>query len=284
MSARSIHSILELRHTLADVRRAGRGIGLVPTMGALHAGHGRLIEMARRHSECVVVSIFVNPIQFDQRQDYDRYPRPLAGDLEFCSARGVDIVFAPSIEEMYPSPQLAFVDVMRVTEHLCGKFRPGHFRGVTTVVLKLFNIVQPDRAYFGEKDAQQLATIRRMAIDLDLPLEIVEVPTVREDDGLALSSRNRHLSPIERRIAPALYRALQEAGRAIASGLTDPQQVKTKAVATLHPFPQFRIEYFEIVDPVDMQPVARIAGPVRVAVAAWLGTTRLIDNILYREP
>ena len=280
MSAQSIQSILELRHTLADVRRAGRSIGLAPTMGALHSGHGRLIELARQHSDCVVVSIFVNPIQFNQRQDYDRYPRPLAEDLEFCSARGVDIVFAPSIEEMYPSPQLAFVDVTRVTEHLCGKFRPGHFRGVTTVVLKLFNIVQPDRAYFGEKDAQQLAAIRRMTVDFDLPVEIVEVPTVREDDGLALSSRNRHLSPLERQIAPALYRALQEAARLIASGLTDAQQVKAKAVATLHPFPQLQVEYFEIVNPVDMQPVERIDGPVRVAAAAWLGSTRLIDNIL----
>jgi pantoate--beta-alanine ligase len=192
----------------------------------------------------------------------------------------VDFVFAPSVEEMYPSPQLAFVEVTRVTEHLCGKFRPGHFRGVTTVVLKLLNIVQPDRAYFGEKDAQQLAAIRRMTIDLDVPVEIVEVPTVREDDGLALSSRNQHLSPLERHIAPALYRALQAAGQLIASGLTDPQQVKAKALATLHPFPQIRIEYFEIVDPVELQPVERIASPVRVAVAAWLGSTRLIDNIL----
>jgi pantoate--beta-alanine ligase len=280
VSAQSIQSILELRHRLADVRHAGRGIGLVPTMGALHAGHGRLIEMARQQTDCVVVSIFVNPTQFNQRQDYDRYPRPLAEDLEFCSARGVDFVFAPSVEEMYPSPQLAFVEVTRVTEHLCGKFRPGHFRGVTTVVLKLLNIVQPDRAYFGEKDAQQLAAIRRMTIDLDVPVEIVEVPTVREDDGLALSSRNQHLSPLERHIAPALYRALQAAGQLIASGLTDPQQVKAKALATLHPFPQIRIEYFEIVDPVELQPVERIASPVRVAVAAWLGSTRLIDNIL----
>jgi pantoate--beta-alanine ligase len=280
VSAQPIQSILELRYALADVRRADRIIGLVPTMGALHAGHGRLIEMARQQTDCVVVSIFVNPIQFDQRQDYDRYPRPLAEDLEFCSAGGVDIVFTPSIEEMYPSPLRAFVDVARVTEHLCGKFRPGHFRGVATVVLKLLNIVQPDRAYFGEKDAQQLAAIRRMTIDLDVPVEIVGVPTVREDDGLALSSRNRHLSPLERRIAPALYRALQEAGQLIESGLTDPQQIKTKALATLHPFPQIRIEYFEIVDPLEMHPVERIAGPVRVAVAAWLGSTRLIDNIL----
>jgi pantoate--beta-alanine ligase len=282
MSAEPIPSILELRHSLAEVRRAGRVIGLVPTMGALHAGHGSLIEMARQQTDCVVVSVFVNPIQFNQRQDYDFYPRPLAEDLEFCSAHGVDIVFAPAVEEMYPRTQLVIVDVLRVTEHLCGKFRPGHFRGVTTVVLKLLNIVQPDRAYFGEKDAQQLAAIGRMVADLDLPVQIVAVPTVREADGLALSSRNRRLSPAERRIAPAVYGALKVAEEQIAAGATDPQQVKTKTLATFHPFPQIRVEYLEIVDPVEMQPVERIAGPVRVAAAVWLGATRLIDNLLCR--
>lgn len=280
MTARLIPSIRELRETLAEARHAGRSIGLVPTMGALHAGHGRLIELARAQSGCLVVSIFVNPIQFNQQQDYERYPRPLAADLEFCSARGVDVVFAPSIEEMYPRAQLAHIDVARVTERLCGQFRPGHFRGVTTVVLKLFNIVQPDRAYFGEKDAQQLAAIRRMVEDLNAPVEIVPVPTVREADGLALSSRNQHLDPEERRVAPALYRALQAAQQLIASGVADPQEVTRKALATLEPYPRIRVEYFEIVDPEEMQPVERIAGPVRVAAAAWLGSTRLIDNVL----
>jgi pantoate--beta-alanine ligase len=284
MSAQLIPSILELRHKLADVRRAGRSVGFVPTMGALHAGHGRLIELARLHTECVVVSVFINPIQFNQRQDYDRYPRPITGDLAFCSGLGVEFVFAPSVEEMYPRPQSVFVDVPRITDQLCGRFRPGHFRGVTTVVMKLLDIVQPDRAFFGEKDAQQLAAVRRMVADLDVPVEIVAVPTVREADGLALSSRNRLLTPLERRIAPALYRSLQAAEQAIASGLTDPQEVKHKALATLHPFPQIRIEYFEIVDPDEMQPVERIAGPVRVALAAWLGTTRLIDNLLCGVP
>jgi pantoate--beta-alanine ligase len=282
MSAELIPSILELRERLAEVRRAGRVIGFVPTMGALHAGHGSLIEMARQQSDCVVVSIFVNPTQFNQQQDYDLYPRPLAEDLEFCSARGVELVFAPAVEEMYPRAQLVIVDVLRVTEQLCGKFRPSHFRGVTTVVLKLLNIVQPDRAYFGEKDAQQLAAIRRMVADLDVPVQIVGAPTVRETDGLALSSRNRRLTPAERRIAPIVYGALQVAEEQIAAGATDPQQIKTKALATFHPFPQIRVEYFEIVDPVEMQPVERIAGPVRVAAAVWLGATRLIDNLLCR--
>lgn len=280
MSAQLISSISELRETLAKTRRDGHGIGLVPTMGALHRGHGRLIELAREQSDCVVVSIFVNPLQFNQQQDYERYPRPLAADLEFCSTSGAGVVFAPPIEEMYPHAQLAHADVARVTEHLCGKFRPGHFRGVTTVVLKLLNIVQPDRAYFGEKDAQQLAAIRRMVADLNVPVEIVPVATVREADGLALSSRNQHLSPEERRIAPAIYRALQVAERLIVNGAADPQEVRQEALATLESCPQIRVEYFEIVDPEEMQPVERIAGPVRVAVAAWLGSTRLIDNLL----
>jgi pantoate--beta-alanine ligase len=274
VSARVITTIRELREALERVP----DIGLVPTMGALHAGHGRLIELARAESGCVVVSIFVNPIQFNQQQDYDRYPRPLEADLEFCSARGVEFVFAPAVEEMYPREQLTHVEVTRVTDRLCGQFRPGHFRGVTTVVAKLFHIVQPRRAYFGEKDAQQLAAIERMVFDLNLPVTIVPVPTVREPDGLALSSRNRHLTPEERRVAPSIYRALQEAQRAIASGVADPAEVRRRAVAALDP--QLRLEYLEIVDPAEMQPVDRIAAPVRVAIAAWLGATRLIDNLL----
>ncbi len=282
MSAVLAQSIRELREKLEPFRRAGRTIGLVPTMGALHAGHGRLIELAREQCEAVVASVFVNPIQFNQAQDFERYPRPLEEDLRFCSERGVDLVFAPADREMYPCPQLTFVDVERVTERLCGATRPGHFRGVTTVVTKLLNIVQPQRAYFGEKDAQQLAAIRRMVFDLNLPVEIVPVPTVREPDGLALSSRNRHLSAEERRIAPALYRALEEAREMIGSGLGDFSEVRRRALQKLADYPQIQVEYFEIVDADTMQPVERIGGPVRVAVAAWLGATRLIDNILVR--
>jgi len=209
----AVQSIEELRRILAPIRNARRSIGLVPTMGALHAGHGRLIETARRESGCVVVSIFVNPIQFDRSDDYSRYPRALPSDLEFCAARGVDIVFSPAAEEMYPGPQRAFVEVNEIGDRLCGPFRPGHFRGVATVVLKLLNIVQPDRAYFGEKDAQQVAVIRQLVKDLNVPVEIVGVQTVREADGLALSSRNAHLTAAERSIAPTLHRALQTAER-----------------------------------------------------------------------
>jgi len=249
-------------------------------MGALHAGHGALIDQARAQSASVVLSIFVNPIQFNQGGDFERYPRPLAADLAFAEAHGVDAVFAPSVEEIYPQPQVTFVDVGRVAEHMEGQFRPGHFRGVATVVLKLFQIVQPDRAYFGEKDAQQLAVIRRMVSDLNVAVEIVAVPTVREPDGLALSSRNRHLSAEERAVAPRLYQALAAAARSIAAGETDPQAVKRAAHALLAEEPRMRVEYLEIADDPEMQPVARIAGPVRVAAAVWVGGTRLIDNLL----
>jgi pantoate--beta-alanine ligase len=175
-----IETVAGIRRALDAWRKTGATIGFVPTMGALHAGHGSLIETARRETGCVAVSIFVNPIQFNQQEDYMRYPRPLAVDAELCRARGADIVFAPAVEEMYPSPQRTFVEVAGVSERLCGEYRPGHFRGVATVVSKLFHIVQPHRAYFGEKDAQQLAVIRRMAKDLNVPVEIVAVPTVRE--------------------------------------------------------------------------------------------------------
>lgn len=280
MSLRVVCAINELREALMAARRSGASIGLVPTMGALHAGHGRLIEQACQETDWVVVSIFVNPIQFDRKDDYTRYPRPLTADLEFCEARGVEMVFAPEAGEMYPEPQSTFVEVRGVAEHLCGRSRPGHFQGVATVVLKLFNIVQPDRAYFGEKDAQQVAVIRRMVRDLNVPVSIVPVPTVREADGLALSSRNQHLSTEERRVAPALYQALQLAAQRIASGAGDPAEVKRAARALLDEHPEVRVEYFEIVDPDEMQPVARITGPVRVAAAVWLGSTRLIDNVL----
>jgi pantoate--beta-alanine ligase len=252
---------------------------LVPTMGALHAGHGALIERARRESDVVFVTIFVNPIQFDRPDDYAKYTLNLQADIAFCAARGVDFVFAPEVKEMYPSPPDTFVEVPRVSERLCGEFRPGHFRGVATVVAKLFNIVPADAAYFGEKDAQQLAVIRRMVADLNIPIAIVPVPTVREADGLALSSRNQRLSPAERRVAPLLYQALEAARERIASGCRDAAEVKEAGLALLRAEPQIRVEYFDVADAEEMQPVEQIAGPVRVAAAVWLGATRLIDNL-----
>jgi pantoate--beta-alanine ligase len=284
MSLEVFHRIGELRRALALRRARGQTIGFVPTMGALHAGHGRLIETARGECGAVVVSIFVNPIQFNQQEDFARYPRTLEADVEFCRRLGVDLVFAPSETEMYPSPLRTFVHVERLTDHLCGAYRPGHFRGVATVVMKLFMIVQPDRAYFGEKDAQQLAVIRRMVEDLNVPLQIVAVPTVREPDGLALSSRNSRLDPGQRRAAPVLFRGLEAARRTVENGLRDAASVKRAAEAIFAQEPEVRIEYLEIVDPEEMQPVERIRGPVRIAVAAWLGETRLIDNLLIVPP
>jgi pantoate--beta-alanine ligase len=277
MAPALIRGIPEMRRRTAG--GAGQVVGLVPTMGALHAGHGVLMERARAECGVLVVSIFVNPIQFDRRADYDAYAIDLAQDLDFCAARGVDVVFAPSPEEMYPQPAVTFIEVEGVSEHLCGRFRPGHFRGVATVVAKLFNIVAPDKAYFGEKDAQQLAVIRRMAADLNMPVEIIPVATVREPDGLALSSRNKRLTAEERRLAPQLYAALQAGAECIRRGCTEVEQVRTEALARLQEDAHFRVEYLEVVDAASMIPVEAIRGPVRIATAAWLGSTRLIDNI-----
>ncbi len=273
-----VSSVLEVRRLLDSVRRDGQSIALVPTMGALHAGHASLISHARDESDFVVASIFVNPLQFGPSEDYQRYPRPLDKDVELCNKFGVKLIFAPEVADMYVGPQLSFVDVPKLTEHLCGAFRPGHFRGVATVVLKLFNIVQPDSAYFGEKDFQQLCVIRRMVQDFNLPLTIVPVPTYREPDGLALSSRNAYLDPVQRAVAPVLFRALSLARKIVESGEGNSENVKAEALHLLHSAAGVRVEYFEIVDD-EVQPVATIAGPVRIASAIWIGTTRLIDNV-----
>ncbi len=284
MSQALVRSISEVRARVADARRPGSTVGLVPTMGALHAGHGALIEKARAESGFVVVSVFVNPIQFDRKDDYERYARTLPEDLAFSLARGADLVFAPPVEEMYPAAQHTTVEVAVLSEHLCGRFRPGHFRGVATVVAKLFLIVQPDRAYFGEKDAQQLAIVRRMAADLNFPVEIVPVPTVREPDGLALSSRNQRLSPEERAEAPVLFRALEAIRREVEGGCRAPDRARQAGLAVLSEAAGIRVEYLEIVDPREMQPVSEISGPVLAAGAVWLGGTRLIDNVLCVSP
>ena len=276
-----VRSIRDLRQRLA-AQRAGT-IGFVPTMGALHAGHARLIESCVRDSACTVVSIFVNPSQFNDPSDFTHYPRSFESDASLCASLGANIVFAPPEQEIYPAPQQAFVEVARVSEPLEGAFRPGHFRGVATVVMKLFQIVQPHRAYFGEKDAQQLAVIRRMVADLNVPVEIVGVATVREPDGLAMSSRNQRLTPSDRALAPLLYQALQLAASRIAQGVRDPAAITREAAATLARS-EIQIEYLEIVDADSMQPVTLIEGPVRIAVAAKLGSVRLIDNILVTVP
>ena len=252
----------------------------MPTMGALHAGHVRLIEQARDECGCVVVSIFVNPLQFDRAADLDRYPRTLQADLSVCADAGVDVVFAPSADQMYPTAAECTVEVGRVADYLCGRHRPGHFRGVATVVLKLLQIVQPDRAYFGEKDAQQLAVIRHLVRDLNVPVRVEGVPTVRDADGLALSSRNERLSPEERVLARSLHGALSEARRHISAGERDPERVSAAATLRLPQDGRLRLEYLEVVDPEHMQPVTCIEGPVLVAAALWVGSTRLIDNLM----
>jgi pantoate--beta-alanine ligase len=278
MALEIVETIADLR-TRVGTRRSSGPLGLVPTMGALHDGHVSLIRRARHDCAIVVVSIFVNPIQFDRPEDLERYPRSLDRDAALCDSLGVDLVFAPSVAEMYPVPLECRVEVGRLADHLCGHSRPGHFSGVATVVLKLFQIVQQDRAYFGEKDAQQLAIVRRLVADFDVPTIIVGVPTIREPDGLALSSRNQRLNSRERQLAHSLFRALQRVQIAIAAGITSVSDLKQLASSEVPPDPLLRLEYLEIVDPLDFQPVEQVRGPVVAAGALWVGTTRLIDNI-----
>ena len=265
----------------ADAERgAGRRIALVPTMGALHAGHLALVAAARRRAQRVVVSIFVNPIQFDRRDDFERYPRTLDDDLRICATAGVDAVYAPSAAAMYAEGFQTAVEVTRLTEPLCGAARPGHFRGVTTVVTKLFHAVRPDVAVFGEKDYQQLAVVRRLAADLDFGIEIVGVPTVREPDGLALSSRNRRLAPDDREAARCVPRALNAAAELVLAGERRAGPVVARATAVIAGERRARLEYAELRDPETLGEVAEVAGPALLAVAVWVGGVRLIDNRL----
>lgn len=277
-----ITEIGRLRERLQTVRRKESSIGFVPTMGALHAGHATLLEAARREDDFVVASIFVNPLQFDRKEDLETYPRTWDEDLRMCDERGVDLVFAPTSGELYPTEQLTFVDVPALDDYLCGKFRPGHFRGVATVVLKLFNIVQPDRAYFGEKDAQQLAVIRRMVQDLNVPVTIVPVPTVREQDGLALSSRNKHLTASQRQIAPVLSRALRHALDSIRGGERSVAVIRRSVQPLFAAHPEVRLEYFEVTNPKTLTPLDHVDGPALIAGAIWIGSTRLIDNMSWQ--
>jgi pantoate--beta-alanine ligase len=277
-----IAGIGELRDRLWMRRSRGASIGLVPTMGALHRGHAALLEAARGENNFVVASVFVNPIQFDRAEDLEKYPRTMEEDLRVCGSCGVDLVFAPSDGDLYPREQLTFVESPVLSAGLCGAHRPGHFRGVATVVLKLFQIVQPERAYFGEKDAQQLAIIRRMVADLNVQVTVVPVATVREEDGLALSSRNKHLTAAEREIAPVLSGALRGAVDSMERGERRVALLREAALGMFARYPEARVEYFEVTDPDTLQPVERVEGPVLVAGAMWLGSTRLIDNMRWR--
>lgn len=272
-------TIAEIRAYVAQAHAAGKTVGFVPTMGALHAGHASLIEAAAKRCDFVVVSIFVNPTQFGPGEDFERYPRPFEKDAQLCQTYGAQAIFAPSPAEMYPRANLTWVTVEKLTEPLCGRSRPGHFRGVTTVCIKLFNIVGADVAFFGQKDAQQAIVIRRMAVDLNMPLEIVVCPTVREPDGLAMSSRNRYLSPQERSQAPAIYRALQRGAEMIVAGERDVARITEEMTGIFRQAPALRIEYATIVDAESLEPCDRVHDNVLIAVAGRLGSTRLIDNI-----
>jgi len=274
-------TIKEVRSLVRGARMRGKRIGLIPTMGALHKGHVSLIEASTQNRDFVVVSIFVNPTQFGQGEDFDKYPRPIQADLELCRDSGVDVIFIPTPKEMYGIENLTWVNVEKLTEPLCGQFRPGHFRGVTTVCAKLFDIVQPDVAYFGQKDAQQAIVIRRMVADLNMPLQIVVCPTVREHDGLAISSRNQYLTPQQRKDAACIYRALQKCREMVNQGVRDAKSI----IAEMHkilsePSSVEEIQYVSIVEAETLQAVKKISEMVLVAVAVKMGTTRLIDNIL----
>lgn len=273
-------TIVSVRSLVGAARGLGKSVGLVPTMGALHVGHASLIEAAVKDCDFVVVSIFVNPTQFGPEEDLQNYPRPLEADLDICARAGVNMVFAPASEQMYPAENLAWVTVEKLTEPLCGRGRPGHFRGVTTVCTKLFNIVGPDIAYFGQKDAQQAIVIKRMVADLNMPLEIVVCPTVREPSGLAVSSRNQYLSDRQKEDAASIHKSLEECRRMIGGGAAKSEQIIAGMRAILQEVPSIEIEYVGIVDAETLKSVEKVSGNILVAVAVRIGSTRLIDNIL----
>jgi pantoate--beta-alanine ligase len=271
-------TIAELQGVVAGWRRTGESVGLVPTMGALHEGHLSLVRRAREQCRRAVVSIFVNPTQFGPNEDFARYPRDLEGDAAKLATVGADAIFAPQVSEMYPEGAVTTVTVRGLTEGLCGPFRPGHFQGVATIVTKLLLQCLPDAGFFGEKDYQQLQVIRQLARDLDIPVRIEGVPTWRESDGLAMSSRNAYLAPAERALAPTLYKVLQQVASDMKGG-------ETASIATgwgkqaLMGAGFSRLDYLDVVDAITLKKIERLERPARVAAVAWLGRTRLIDNL-----
>jgi pantoate--beta-alanine ligase len=274
-----VHTIKEVREQVKAWRKEGLTVGFVPTMGYLHEGHGSLIQKAHSENDKVVVSIFVNPIQFGPSEDLEKYPRDMDRDSKIVETCGGDVIFNPAPSEMYTKDFSSFVDVEGLTEGLCGAKRPGHFQGVCTVVAKLFNIVPADRAYFGEKDAQQLAVIKRMVRDLDMDIEIIPCSIVREEDGLAKSSRNSYLNKEERIASTILYKSLLSAKRIILEGELKSKFIKLSIEGILESEPLARIDYIEIVDSLTLKPVEKIQGTVLIALAVFIGKTRLIDNI-----
>lgn len=269
------------REIIKEWKSKGYSIGFIPTMGYLHRGHLSLMEKARRENDKLVVSIFVNPIQFGPNEDYDKYPRDMAGDIEMCKSVNVDLIFAPSVSDMYKTSNQVYVDVEKLGDVLCGAKREGHFRGVCTVVAKLFNIISPDKAYFGEKDYQQLVIIKKMVDDLEFDLEIIPCAIVREEDGLAISSRNSYLSREERKAALILAESLSRARQAMIGGERDVSIIKNIITNELSQEPLAVIDYVELVDAIELRPVARVSERILVAVAVFIGKTRLIDNFIF---
>ena len=277
---RVITSIESMRNACREVKRSGKSLGFVPTMGALHAGHLSLVQAARSQNAAVAASVFVNPTQFGPNEDLSKYPRDLERDRALLEKEKVDLLFAPAAEEMYPSGAVTWVTVDGLSERLEGKSRPGHFRGVATVVAKLFNIIEPDRAYFGQKDAQQAVIIRKMVRDLDLGVEIMVCPIVRESDGLAMSSRNVYLNPGERKQALVLYRALCRVQALRDQGERDAAKLRAAALQVFAEEKPVQLDYFEIVDKESLEPVMDVARGALVVAAARVGKTRLIDNLV----
>lgn len=278
-----VGTIKEVRTLVKEWKKNGESVGFVPTMGYLHEGHGSLITKARENNDKVVVSIFVNPLQFGPSEDLESYPRDLEKDSKFCESLGADLIFHPEPEEMYHDDFSSYVDMSVLTEELCGLSRPVHFRGVCTVVSKLFNIVQPDNAYFGEKDAQQLAIIKHMVQDLNMDVNVVGCPIVREEDGLAKSSRNTYLSVEERQAALILSKTIELAKKLIAEGERDADVVVAKMKANIETEPMAKIDYVKAVNGLTMQQQKEIKAPMLIAMAVYIGKTRLIDNTIISE-
>ena len=278
-----IRAVPEMQAWSGNARRQGKRIVMVPTMGFLHEGHLSLVRQGRRHGDSLVVSIFANPAQFAPTEDFDSYPRDLERDVRLLTEERVDLLFNPTADDMYPPGYQTYVDVERVSRPLCGAHRPGHFRGVATVVLKLFNIVRPDVALLGLKDYQQVRVIRRMVEDLNLDVEIVAGATVREPDGLAMSSRNRYLAPDEREAALCLQSALGKAEALVRGGETGARRIREAVVEEISRQSLVRLEYADLCDPRELQPVEEVKGPTLLALCAWVGEARLIDNRILAE-
>lgn len=278
-----VKTVDAVRKAVKDWKDKGYSVGLVPTMGYLHEGHQSLIKQAAVENDRVVVSIFVNPIQFGPNEDFKSYPRDLEQDKKSCQEAGGHLIFHPDVSEMYDDGFCSFIDMAGLTDELCGKSRPGHFRGVCTVVMKLFNIVQPHKAYFGQKDAQQLAVIQRMVRDFNMDIEIVGCPIVRENDGLAKSSRNTYLSEKERQAAPCLYQAILIGQELMQSGERDASVIEKAMTAHIKKEPLARIDYICIVDAESIRKIEKIKKPILCALAVYIGKTRLIDNFVFSE-